>query len=278
MASPFTFNTAKPLDTDQVSVFPAFARGMWATLATASATGGVLGTLTPTTGAGTPTVGWRINQDFDTVYETVNAWYNGSAWASDNTAKPAWMLRMDVPGDYLSFQRAPASANPPVWVEFGRIDNTGAFSVGGAHRFRYLQSMARSHQATPQSITGAGTDVAITLDTNDFNTDGMWSSGANTRLTAQIAGKYLITAGVGLAAGLATTNVAYIALRKNGTTTYAKQSFVVGGSEAPVYTVSDILSLAAADYIEVLFNQNSGVNINTQAGQMTFGAMSYVGE
>ncbi len=148
--------------------------------------------------------------------------------------------------------------------------------TGSANRFRMLQSVARSHQSVGQGINSA-TVTAMTLDTNDFNTDGMWSSGANTKFTAQIAGKYLCFGGVSWPS-LNDTVDASIAVRKNGTTVYAETNWTMGVATSPFQTVTDILSLAATDYIEFVVSQNSGGAQTLNTGQSTFGGMIYLGE
>lgn len=136
MASPYTWATTTPADTDIVSQYPALARARQSTLGSASATGGVLGTLIPTVVGGTPTIGWRVNQDFDQIFITGNAWFNGTAWTFDNTAKVSHRIDMDIVNDRVSWYRAPASANPPVFAEMMRLSTasvsglTGVLSLG----------------------------------------------------------------------------------------------------------------------------------------------------
>jgi len=54
-----------------------------------------------------------------------------SAWASDDTARPSWLLGLDSApaGDMLGVWRAPATTGAPAWVNFLKIDNAGVVSV-----------------------------------------------------------------------------------------------------------------------------------------------------
>ena len=146
----------------------------------------------------------------------------------------------------------------------------GPVQTDAINRFRMLQSMARSHQGAAQTIANA-TYVALTLDTNDINTDGIWSLNANTKFTAQIAGKYLVSGGVGSlgAAGL-------IAVRKGGTL-YA-QSPVVNTPGGFQGSVCDLVPMLANDYVEIVVYQASGGSVTTGQTNSTFGAILYVGE
>ena len=54
---------------------------------------------------------------------------------------------------------------------------------------------ARVYRATDQSITGA-VPTAVSFSNARFDTDGMWSAGAPTRLTCKTASYYVITGSI----------------------------------------------------------------------------------
>ncbi len=151
----------------------------------------------------------------------------------------------------------------------------GPVQTDAANRFRMFQSMARSHQGSGQSVSDR-TQTALTLDTNDFNTDSMWTSGMNTRLTSQIAGKYLVVGGVSFSQN--TTGDRAVQIRKNGSTFYGIVAVTARQSGPTQIIASDVLSLAANDYVEIVVYQSGGGPLSTDGTTQNFGAMLYVGE
>jgi len=152
----------------------------------------------------------------------------------------------------------------------------GPVQTDQTNRFRMLQSMARSHQSAGQVIP-TGVNTALKFDKNDVNTDGIWSGAANTRFTAQIAGKYLCNAGVAWpTTGPSVTQ--QLTVRVNGAT-YLGQSVIAGStSVAQVQTVADVVQLSAGDYVEFVVSQNTGGDVTVGGSTQTFGAVLYVGE
>jgi len=58
-----------------------------------------------------------------------NTYYNGSAWAQDDATKPSWFLYIDLGGNGLGVQRAPAGgANATVLS----LDSSGNLTIAGA--------------------------------------------------------------------------------------------------------------------------------------------------
>lgn len=122
-----------------------------------------------------------------------------------------------------------------------------------------------------QSLT-AGADTAISFDTRDYDTSvgqTMWAAGANqTRLVAPTPGLYKVSfswvAGATVAAGSVSTKI-----KKNGTTVLS--SFNGPNITSPAASVipgdkgSDVILLAAGDYIEVIVN-SPATSLSTGAG------------
>lgn len=147
--------------------------------------------------------------------------------------------------------------------------------TGSANRFQFLQSMARAHNNANQSIPN-NTETAVAYQVSDFNTDSMWSSSANTRFTAQVAGKYLVTAAVVWDTQTTSTG-RQLFIRKNGSTDLSSSFVAVSGYLNQ--TITDIVQLSASDYIEITALQFSGAALNVNVGgTQTFGAIVYVGE
>lgn len=121
---------------------------------------------------------------------------------------------------------------------------------------------AQSSHSTTQSIPDA-TDTALTFDTEDYDTNSMYSGGAPTRLTINTSGTFRIEAKATF-----DTNIVgdyYILIRKNGSTTIA-QSATVPAEETNALVITTSAALVSTDYIEVLVNQTSGGSLNVIAG------------
>jgi hypothetical protein len=124
--------------------------------------------------------------------------------------------------------------------------------------------------------------TALTFNTERYDVGACHDTGSNTgRLTAPIAGKYLITGHIRLASDTDYTQVQLI-IRLNGTTSIADVFDNVAFSANVVdRSVSTIYALAATDYVELVafqINTSAGANNVSAAGNLSpeF-AMHYVG-
>lgn len=118
----------------------------------------------------------------------------------------------------------------------------------------------RARRTTDQSIT-SGNLVQLTFDsTAEFDTDSMYSSGANTRITINTTGLYIVTARVGSPGGAASTGTLYMEILKNGASTSPISADErTGRSEGNnEQGLAVILSLVATDYLQVNIYQNIG--------------------
>lgn len=107
------------------------------------------------------------------------------------------------------------------------------------------------------------TDTALTLDSEDFDTDGFHSTGSNTsRMTipAGLGGKYLLTGRTRFAANA--TGFRQLYFYKNGATTLADTLAPITTGTNHDAEVTFIVSLAAGDYVELYAVQNSGGSLN----------------
>ena len=55
-----------------------------------------------------------------------------SAWTSDDTAKPSWLLGLDTTADTLAVYHAPATTGAPAWVQFLNLNNAGQLFLPAA--------------------------------------------------------------------------------------------------------------------------------------------------
>lgn len=139
---------------------------------------------------------------------------------------------------------------------------TGDFLLGsgsnGVPRFKGWASAA-------QTLASGTTDVAITLDTEDYDSDSGHSTSTNTsRYTVQVAGTYRITA-IGGFANNATGN-RKLGINLNGSN--ARGATVQLGAISTnswCACVSVDLPLVVGDYVEMVMWQTSGGNLATAA-------------
>lgn len=113
---------------------------------------------------------------------------------------------------------------------------------------------------TTTITAAANTDTQVTLDAEDYDTDGMHSTSSNTaRLTATTAGLYLVSFQARLYYGGSSVNYGRTTIYKNGTATIAaRQTILMTGSDACYTTVSALVALAATDYVQTYIQTNAG--------------------
>lgn len=123
---------------------------------------------------------------------------------------------------------------------------------------------ARVSLGAAQSLASA-TLTAIEFDTEEFDTDGLWTVSSPTRLTITLDGVYVISGRV-LFAPAGGNRI--VQIDANGTTTLTKNQ-VPGVSSAtwslPVATVAE---LSASDFVELMAQQNSAGSLD--ANQANF--------
>jgi hypothetical protein len=126
--------------------------------------------------------------------------------------------------------------------------------------------MCKATKSAVQSIAAA-TATVITFQTEDYDTDLMHDTSTNTsRITIKTAGVYIVTGFILSAASVAAYNYLYI--YKNGTSLPANTGIVVGtkdGSNAVITQITQSLSLAVNDYVELAFYHNNAGAINVSA-------------
>lgn len=161
-------------------------------------------------------------------------------------------------------------------------------ATGGAVAFRVEPSSGIATQRVPsvRVSSGAATAIADNTATALGFTSERWDNDAmhdnstnNTRLTANTAGLYLITATVGWADN--TTGQRCTLLKVGGSTIIADQCAPTPTGARNVYNnVTTVYTLSAGEYVEVLAYQNSGgqLNVITEANVSPEFGMTYLGE
>jgi len=123
----------------------------------------------------------------------------------------------------------------------------------------------KGYASTGQSLTTGQTDVAITLDTEDYDSDNGHSTSTNTsRYTIQVAGTYLLL-GTGAFTASATGN-RKLGININGANarggTFQGPGMATNSWSA---TVCVEQALIVGDYVELAMWQTSGGNLSTSA-------------
>jgi hypothetical protein len=124
---------------------------------------------------------------------------------------------------------------------------------------------AKAYNSAAQSVPNTTTTV-LTLDSEQFDTDGFHSTSSNTgRMTipAGLGGKYLVTGSTYVPA--AGGNYRNLLLRKNGTDLLGTWRNAERLSVGAAVEVNAVLDLVAGDYIDMTLYQDSGGAANAGA-------------
>ncbi|ELP67710.1 hypothetical protein STRTUCAR8_08543 [Streptomyces turgidiscabies Car8] len=157
----------------------------------------------------------------------------------------------EAPGNYLT--GALWSAQVKATMDFLMGSGTN-----GVPRFKGWASSS-------QSIATGTTDVAITLDTEDYDSDNGHSTSTNTsRYTIQVAGTYRVVALGGFAANA--TGNRKLGININGTAVRAGsiQQQGIASNSWNGCVVTEV-ACSVGDYIEIAMWQTSGGSLSTAA-------------
>lgn len=150
---------------------------------------------------------------------------------------------------------------------------TGIAQYTGQNRWRYKNSMASASNSGSQSLNDS-TDTAIALGAEAFDTDSLHDNAvANTHVTVQITGKYFMSCYLEFASNA--TGLRLMKPRKNGTSVYATIRETAINGDATSLFYSEIVSLAATDYVEIVGYQSSTGALNVTAARL---CLAYLGE
>lgn len=138
-------------------------------------------------------------------------------------------------------------------------------NIGAVLSFLLAPPVFRGRQTVAQSLT-TSVLTAITLDSEDVDSANGHSTVTNTsRYTAQYAGWYLLSGGVGFAFNATGNRAAFV--RVNGATANACQSnqaaVSTGSSTTQVVISAEPMFLNVNDFAEIAGLQTSGAGLNT---------------
>lgn len=130
--------------------------------------------------------------------------------------------------------------------------------------FFLSQPVCELRQTVAQSLT-TSVGAALLYDTEDIDTDNMHSTVSNTsRVTAQTAGRFMISGGVGFAANATGLRVTYYAINgTNNSGSGVELSAAGGGGVTLLGARSKSIFLNVGDYVEMFALQTSGGSLNT---------------
>jgi len=188
--------------------------------------------------------------------------YSGTAWVAVGGGSPL-TTKGDVYGFSTVDARIPIGANNTVLT----ADSTQALGLKWAAVSSTPTFVGASlYDTTATQSISNNTSTLITWDSENFDTNTFHSTSSNTsRITipSGYAGKYLFTS-YGFFDGNATGN-RRIDLRKNGSLIRSWPSPSTLATFSGL-TITCILSLAVADYIEIAVFQNSGGSLSYYKG------------
>jgi len=173
--------------------------------------------------------------------------FDGSDWVNDTIAAGASVTVEEEDG-------SPSDVFDTIRFPSGTLIDNGDGSVSVRQVPTGFIGAQVHHNTTTSSSP-------LPFNTKDYDTDGFWATGANTKFTvpAGMAGKYRITFW-----GLATGSEARV--RKNGATPYIGPNTPNG---AQIWNVSFDADLLAGDYIEVVVTGSTWGHASASEAQIT---------
>jgi hypothetical protein len=128
--------------------------------------------------------------------------------------------------------------------------------------------MARVYNSTNQSINSAS-ETVLAFNSESFDTDNMHdNSTANSRLTIQTAGKYIVAAGVAFASDA--TGLRRLYIKVNGSVNDAAVNTNAVNGDSTYLNALMVRQFNVADYIEASVYQSSSGALNVVSGVRTF--------
>ena len=129
------------------------------------------------------------------------------------------------------------------------------------------QSAARAYRDSSTQAISASSTTKIQFNAESYDVKSEFDSATNYRFTATVAGKYLVACQLTIANASANTLNIYI--YKNGA---AVSTFLYSDASTATesFVVSDIIDLAATDYIEIFENNSAGTNTIQNGSDKTY--------
>lgn len=164
--------------------------------------------------------------------------------------------------------------SPITWV-VGQVVTAAQMNSNVRDVDNFLLSPVRAQirQTVSQSIpNNLAPMTPVSMDTVDIDNDGMWTTGLNTRLTCQTAGRYAVSAIFG---GLQAANAAAaeleVSILLNGNQTRSASFMAINASTNACSVAVSELVLSVGDYVQLGVYQATGAAANTR---VTNGAQS----
>ena len=133
----------------------------------------------------------------------------------------------------------------------------------------YDPPACRVFNNTGPSITTGGTEKVLTFTAERYDTDGMWTPAAPSRITFNTRGLYAVTAQMIYSPNTAGDRI--VSVRLNGTTwiVYETQRARTGAAGPHILECSTQYLFSAGDYVEMMVFQDSGATLTATAFQQT---------
>lgn len=189
--------------------------------------------------------------------------YDGANWVSSDDPNAIQNTIVDAKGDLIGASAADTPARLAVGANGTILVADSAESTGLKWARTGNFTGCRVYASSAQTISNA-TDTKLAFANETYDTDGFHSNVANnTRITipAGLGGYYRITANSGFLTNASGRRI--MGLTLNGSGVASQIETTANASAEPTASITDIYSLAAADYLEVNVYQTSGGNLNT---------------
>lgn len=173
-----------------------------------------------------------------------------------------------------------AYTTPSTWVA-GAVLTAAQLNTQLRDNVRFLHGPPTARvQGITDSTFANGAYTATIFSQEDWDSDNMWSSTANTKLICRTAGKYQVHAGVSFFGSTGGT-IRGVGIRKNSTTGsptdgihFHRHDMIAGTQEV---TISNLVSLTTGQFIQIVGFQDSGGNLGSSGtGGMPFCSMLWV--
>lgn len=178
-----------------------------------------------------------------------------------------------------------AAATTPTGAELVRIVQSATSKKTTvavlSHHFRGARARMNADD-TAQNVTAS--DVAITFDVADFDTDSFWSAGSPTRLTIPSGVSYVMLSGQALVSSSTGDTFYSVSIQhRNSANTllrYYGQRFMEGGNTSRMCNVSSgAIAVSSGDYftLNVREESDNSVTIEGDDSAQTFLALTVLG-
>jgi hypothetical protein len=289
MSNPTTpFSWQMPTATDLVTDLPADFEVFGQAVATSMADllGGTTGQiLAKNTNADMDFV-WTTAAPGDITAVTAGTGISGGGTSGDVTVTNSMATAIDAKGDLIVGTGADTFARLAVGATNGQVLTVDSAEATGL-KYTTLATgttfVGASCYTTAQITVPHDTDTAITFNSEFFDTDAFHSTSTNTArftIPAGKSGKYLCAVSV-QTSGSASEMGCFLKIRKNGSFVAWSKGHIRGGTEPMNADFSQVLDLAAADYIEFFVYQNSGASryffADDALAGAGYGQVSYLG-